>query len=67
MNNLPGYTVKCVKTKGRSKIRRQARRKRRLAPDLEAILAPTIVWHPSISLEKLISDIAEYRDSIIVS
>jgi hypothetical protein len=35
--------------------------------ELQVIPAPTIVWHPSVSLEKLISDFAEYQDSIIVS
>ncbi len=35
--------------------------------DLEVIPAPTIVWHPSTSLEKLIADFAEHQDSIIVS
>lgn len=43
------------------------KRRRKPVPRLEAIPAPTIYWHPSISLEKLISDLAEYRDSIIVS
>jgi hypothetical protein len=35
--------------------------------DVLVIPAPTILWHPSISLEKLISDFAEYQESIIVS
>jgi hypothetical protein len=43
------------------------KRRRKPAPKLEVIPAPTIYWHPSISLEKLISDLAEYRDSLIVS
>lgn len=43
------------------------KRRRKPAPELEVIPAPTIYWHPSISLEKLISDFAKYRDSVIVS
>lgn len=48
--------------KNRGKIRREGQ------PQLEiqAIPAPTILWHPSISLKKLISDFAEHRESIIV-
>jgi hypothetical protein len=36
-------------------------------PEVQVIPAPTIFWHPSISLEKLIADLAEYQDSVIVS
>lgn len=35
--------------------------------EVQVIPAPTILWHPSISLEKLVSDFAQYQDSIIVS
>jgi len=34
---------------------------------VEMIPAPTIFWHPAVSLEKLISGFSEYQDSIIVS
>jgi hypothetical protein len=55
------------------KARTQAKRQEKLRhraesiPQVEVIPAPTVFWHPSISLEKLISDFAEYQDSIIVS
>jgi hypothetical protein len=49
-----------AQAKRRGKIRRQN-------PVFEVIPAPTIIWHPSVSLEKLISDFAEYQDSLIVS
>lgn len=57
-----------MKTHGAGR-RREKMRRRRVQPveELEVIPAPTIFWHPSISLEKLISDFAEYQDSIIVS
>jgi len=51
-----------VQQKSHGKIRRQ-----NPVFDVEVIPAPTIIWHPSVSLEKLISDFAEYQDSIIVS
>jgi hypothetical protein len=49
------------------KTRRQARNDTQATAPTEAIPAPTIVWHPSISLEKLISDFSQHRDAIIVS
>jgi hypothetical protein len=48
--------------KSRAKIRRQ-----NPVFDVQVIPAPTIIWHPSVSLEKLLSDFSEYQDSIIVS
>jgi hypothetical protein len=56
-----------VKVKRQSKSRERRRRKEQASLEVQAIPAPTILWHPSISLEKLVSDFAEYRDSIIVS
>jgi hypothetical protein len=55
-----------MKRKTQAKNRRKIRRP---GPIFEAqvIPAPTIIWHPSTSLEKLISDFAAYQDSIIVS
>lgn len=52
--------------KGRTKTRRQAHGEAKTIAELQVIPAPTIVWHPSVSLEKLISDFSEYRDAIIV-
>jgi len=49
------------------KTRRQARKDAPPPAPAQVIPAPTIVWHPSVSLEKLISDFSEYRDAIIVS
>jgi hypothetical protein len=51
-----------VQAKRRGKIRRQ-----NLVFEVQVISAATIIWHPSVSLEKLISDFAEYQDSLIVS
>jgi len=51
-----------AQTKRRGKIRRQ-----NPVFEVQVIPAPTIIWHPSVSLEKLISDFAEYQDSLIVS
>jgi hypothetical protein len=48
--------------KSHGKIRRQ-----NPVFDVQVIPAPTIIWHPSVSLEKLLSDFSEYQDSIIVS
>jgi hypothetical protein len=56
-----------MKTPAAAKNREKIRRKAPPVQELEVIPAPTIFWHPSISLEKLISDFAEYQDSIIVS
>jgi hypothetical protein len=59
-----------VKVKRQPKGRERRRRKEQASLEVQAIQAipaPTILWHPSISLEKLVSDFAEYRDSIIVS
>jgi hypothetical protein len=57
-----------VQTKRNPENRERLKRKE-VQPSLEVpvIPAPTVVWHPSVSLEKLISDFAAYRDSIIVS
>jgi len=49
------------------KTRRQTRGDKQAAAPAPVIPAPTIVWHPSVSLEKLISDFSQYRDAIIVS
>jgi hypothetical protein len=48
--------------KRRGKVRRQ-----NPVFEVQVIPAPTIIWHPSVSLEKLISDFTEYQDSLIVS
>jgi len=48
------------------KARRQAPTEAQTIAQTQVIPAPTIVWHPSVSLEKLISDFSEYRDAIIV-
>jgi hypothetical protein len=53
--------------KGREKARRKTRYETQPIANAEAIPAPTIFWHPSVSLEKLISDFSEHLDSIIVS
>lgn len=54
-----------VKFQGKNleKVQRQEQR----ILEVLAIPAPTIFWHPSISLERLISDFAEHQDSIIVT
>jgi hypothetical protein len=54
------------------KVKAQAKRRGKLRRhsavfEVRVIPAPTIIWHPSVSLEKLISDFAEYQDSLIVS
>jgi len=54
-----------VKFQGKSREKVQLQEQRVL--ELQAIPAPTVFWHPSISLERLISDFAEHRDSIIVT
>jgi hypothetical protein len=51
-----------AQAKRRGKIRRQ-----NPVFEVQVIPAPTIIWHPSVSLEKLISDFAEYQGSLIVS
>ena len=56
-----------MKAKRQRKSLERRRRKEQASLEVQAIPAPTILWHPSISLEKLVSDFAEYRDSIIVS
>lgn len=56
-----------MKTHGAGRRREKMRRRVQPVEELEVIPAPTIFWHPSISLGKLISDFAEYQDSIIVS
>jgi hypothetical protein len=55
-----------MKAKAQAKRRGKLRRQSSVC-EVQVIPAPTIIWHPSISLEKLISDFAEYQDSIIVS
>ena len=56
-----------MKTKGQMNSRQKIRHQEQPGLQVQAIPAPTIFWHPSIPLEKLISDFAEYQDSIIVS
>jgi len=53
--------------KNQPKVRRRAPTEEQTITQTQVIPAPTIVWHPSVSLEKLISDFSEYRDAIIVS
>lgn len=56
-----------MKVKRQPKGRDKGRGKEQPSLEVQAIPAPTILWHPSISLEKLVADFAEHRDSIIVS
>jgi len=56
-----------MKGKGKLKNREKRRHNQQSILEVQVIPAPTIFWHPSISLEKLISDFAEYQHSIIVS
>jgi hypothetical protein len=56
-----------MKAKRRRKSREKRRREEEPSLEVQAIPAPTILWHPSVSLEKLVSDFAEHQDSIIVS
>jgi hypothetical protein len=56
-----------MKIKGQAKSRERIRHKKQSILEVQVIPAPTIFWHPLISLEKLLSDFAEYQDSIIVS
>jgi hypothetical protein len=56
-----------MKIKGQVKSRQRTRHQNQPLLEVEAIPAPTLYWHPSIPLEKLISDFSEYQDSIIVS
>jgi hypothetical protein len=56
-----------MKVKRQAKSRDKGRREEQPSLEVQAIPAPTILWHPSISLEKLVADFAEHRDSIIVS
>jgi hypothetical protein len=53
--------------KSQPKTRRQTPNEEQTIAQIQVIPAPTIVWHPSVPLEKLISDFSEYRDAIIVS
>jgi len=55
-----------MKVKAQGKRRGKIRRQNPVF-EVQVIPAPTIIWHPSVSLEKLISDFAEYQDSLIVS
>jgi hypothetical protein len=55
-----------MKAKAQPKSRGKVRRQKPVF-EVQVIPAPTIIWHPSVSLEKLISDFAEYQDSLIVS
>jgi hypothetical protein len=55
-----------MKAKAQQKSRGKIRRQNQVF-EVEVIPAPTIIWHPSVSLEKLLSDFSEYQDSIIVS
>jgi len=56
-----------MKVKRQPKGRDKGHGKEQPGLEVQAIPAPTILWHPSISLEKLVADFAEHRDSIIVS
>jgi len=56
-----------MKVKRQAKVREKTPQKIHPVLEVQAIPAPTIFWHPSVSLEKLLSDFAEYQDSIIVS
>jgi hypothetical protein len=56
-----------MKAKRQRKSREKRRREEQPSLEVQAIPAPTILWHPSVSLEKLVSDFGEYQDSIIVS
>jgi hypothetical protein len=57
--------------KSQPKVRRQAANAAQATMqaviESQVIPAPTIVWNPSVSLEKLISDFSEHRDALIVS
>jgi len=55
-----------MKVQKKAKNRDRTRRKGQPSLEVQVIPAPTVFWHPSVSLEKLVSDFAEYRDSIIV-
>jgi hypothetical protein len=55
-----------MQSKKQAKIRETKRPKEQPSLEVQAIPAPTVLWHPSVSLQKLVSDFAEYRDSIIV-
>jgi hypothetical protein len=55
-----------MKVQKKAKNRDRTRRKERPSLVVQVIPAPTIFWHPSVSLEKLVRDFTEYRDSIIV-
>jgi len=55
-----------MKVKAQGKRRGKIRRQNPVF-EVQVIPAPTIIWHPSVSLEKLISDFVEYQDSLIVS
>jgi hypothetical protein len=52
-----------VQTKTKQKVQNEEQR----VLEVQVIQAPTIFWHPSVSLGKLISDSIEHQDSIIVS
>jgi hypothetical protein len=62
----PHRSYLAMKVKAQAKRRGKLRRKSAVF-EVQVIPAPTIIWHPSVSLEKLISDFAEYQDSLIVS
>ena len=56
-----------MKVKFQGKNREKVQRQEQRLLEVLAIPAPTLFWHPSISLERLISDFAEHQDSIIVT
>ena len=60
-------TLGGMKAKSQAKSVEKVRHQKQHVRELEVIPAPVIFWHPSISLEKLLSDFAEYQDSIVVS
>ena len=60
-------TLEGMRSNSQAKSREKIRHQEQHIGELEVIPAPVIFWHPSISLKKLISDFAEYQDSIIVS
>ena len=56
-----------MKMKLQTKSKQKFRHEEPCVREAQVIPAPTIFWHPSVSLEKLISDFIEHQDSIIVS
>jgi len=59
--------MKKSQPKARRRAANEAESAAQAVIEAQVIPAPTIVWNPSVPLEKLISDFSAHRDAIMVS